>query len=67
MNSIPSESKSKDRNIQCGICGHWLSQYEYGGLIRGNFVHFNDKRVGDLIIPTCSECLTKILELCTDD
>ncbi|MFA5760408.1 MAG: hypothetical protein WC877_01445 [Dehalococcoidales bacterium] len=51
-----------DRQIRCCVCGFWITHNEYGGLIRGEYSDFTNKRCGNIIMDVCNECLEKILK-----
>jgi hypothetical protein len=60
-NIIPGEVRSPDRQIRCCICGYWMTEMEYGGMINGEYVNYIKKRRGNIVMDLCSECLEKIL------
>jgi len=60
--NIPGEIKTVDRQIRCCVCGFWITHNEYGGLIRGEYSDFTNKRCGNIIMDVCNECLEKILK-----
>ena len=59
--------KTSETNIRCCVCGHWIHQLYYGGFIEGKYVDFNTKSFGNINVTLCCECMSKIMEFCSDE
>ena len=59
--------RTKDTNIQCCLCGHWIHDIHYGGFFEGKYVDFINKSYGNINLTICCECMTKVMEYCKDE